>query len=232
MTSETIHRLPIFSDISAGAEAILPSVIPTKSGSECVTHLSALLAAARIDDADVIAQRLVEEFGSLGAVMAGSHARQLRVAKCDKAVSIIRQINSAFRHALKAEIYLNPVVSNTESLRDYLFIQMAFEKSEHIRLLYLNGGDRVVRDEIENRGSIDSVEFHVREIIVRALELGASKIIVVHNHPSGDPRPGRNDISRTNCLIDACRPLGIHVVDHLIVGRLGVRSLRESGAIR
>ena len=134
-------------------------------------------------------------------------------------------------YALRTDLDDRPVLSNWQKLLDYLRGAMAFEKNEHVRLLHLNARNILTLDEILSRGTIDQATVHVREVIVRALEVGSASIILVHNHPSGDPSPSRADIEITRAIIDAGKTIGLTVHDHLIVGSSGHVSLRARGLI-
>jgi len=129
-------------------------------------------------------------------------------------------------HALRDEALGGAEIAGTESLAHYLRADMGFRPGEQLRILFLATGNRLVADEIMFQGSIDSATMLPRPIVHRALDLGASGIIVVHNHPGGSPEPSRADIEATRELVMACRPLEIAVHDHLIVARGGWTSLR------
>ena len=125
----------------------------------------------------------------------------------------------------------NAVLGSWQALLDYLTIDMAHLTVERVRVLYLDTKNRLIRDEHVTDGSIDEAAIHPREVIRRALDLGASALILVHNHPSGNPEPSRADIQITNQIAEAGRLLGIVVHDHVIIGREGHVSLKAKGLI-
>jgi DNA repair protein RadC len=124
-----------------------------------------------------------------------------------------------------------PILASWQSLLDYLRADMAHLTIERMRVLYLNSKNMLVRDEVASEGSIDQTAVYVREIIRRAMDLGAAAIILVHNHPSGDSAPSRQDISMTREISDAGKKLGITVHDHIIIGKDGFSSMRSAGLI-
>ena len=132
---------------------------------------------------------------------------------------------------LRAPVQTQPVLSGWQALLDYLQADMAHIGVERVRVLHLNTRNMLIRDETISEGSIDQAAVHVREVIRRAIELGSASIILVHNHPSGDPSPSRQDIALTRQIIDAGSTLGVTVHDHVIIGAKGHASLRALGLI-
>ena len=124
-----------------------------------------------------------------------------------------------------------PIISSWQALIDYLTIDMAHLTVERVRVLYLNARNMLVLDDLVGEGSIDEAAIHPREVIRRALDIGATALILVHNHPSGSPNPSRADIEITNRIAEAGRLLGITVHDHVIIGREGHVSLKAKGLI-
>ena len=123
------------------------------------------------------------------------------------------------------------MLSNWQALEEYLHADMAHDAVERFRVLHLNTKNMLIRDEVMSRGTIDEAAVHVREVIKRALDIGSAALILVHNHPSGDPSPSKGDIHITRAIVDAGKPLNIQVYDHIIVGRGGQVSLRAKGVI-
>jgi DNA repair protein RadC len=117
-------------------------------------------------------------------------------------------------------------LSSWNTVLDYLHSQMAFEKREQFRILFLDKRNNLLADEVQQNGTVDHVPVYPREVVRRAIELHATAIILVHNHPSGDPTPSRADIQMTEAIIEACKVLGIAVHDHIIIGREGHASLK------
>jgi DNA repair protein RadC len=132
---------------------------------------------------------------------------------------------------MRAELHERPVVGSWDKLIDYCNAQIAYSKIEEFHVLFLDRKHALIKDEMQQRGTIDHTPVYPREVIKRALELGASAVILVHNHPSGDPSPSEADITVTQNIINAAAPLGIIVHDHLIIGRGGHISLRDCGLI-
>jgi DNA repair protein RadC len=124
-----------------------------------------------------------------------------------------------------------PILASWQALLDYLRADMAHLTTERVRVLYLNSKNQMMRDEIAGEGSIDQAPIYVREVIRRAIDLGAAAIILVHNHPSGDCAPSRQDIALTREIMDAGKKLGISVHDHVIIGKDGHSSMRSAGLI-
>jgi DNA repair protein RadC len=124
-----------------------------------------------------------------------------------------------------------PILSNWQALLDYLRVDMASLTIERVRVLHLNSRNMLIRDEVMSEGSIDQAAVYVREVIRRAIDLGSVAIILVHNHPSGDPSPSRADIQLTKDIAEAGRRLGIIVHDHIIIGADKHTSLRAAGLI-
>ena len=124
-----------------------------------------------------------------------------------------------------------PVLNTWNAILDYVRAAMAFSDIEQFRILFLDKKNQLIADEVQQQGTVDHTPVYTREVIKRALELGASAIVLVHNHPSGDPSPSAADIEMTRTLVDATQRLGLTIHDHVIVGRKGHVSFRASGLI-
>jgi DNA repair protein RadC len=135
-------------------------------------------------------------------------------------------------HVLRSHAVDGPVIGNSQALIDYLFLDMAHLPTERLRVLFLNSKNRLLGDEILSEGSIDEIPLYPREILRRALEVGATALILVHNHPSGDPHPSAEDVRATKRLQEACRALGVSIHDHLIVARTGCWSFKAAALLR
>ena len=146
-----------------------------------------------------------------------------------KALAWLATLRSAMLHALRREALRGPVLGDSEAVTDYLFAAMAHEPVEQLRILYLNTRNRLLRDETVIEGSINITPIYPREIVKRSLEVGATALILAHNHPSGDPKPSREDIRVTRSIAAACEALDIRLHDHVIVARSGWISLRAAG---
>ena len=197
---------------------------------ELIEYLLAL-AIPRIDTKP-IARRLLTEFGGIGAVLSADAESLKRVKGVgETAAAALKVAQAAALRLLRSEAAALPVLSNWQALLDYLRADMAHHPIERVRVLHLNSRNMLIRDELMNEGSIDEAPLYVREVIRRALELGSAAIILVHNHPSGDPSPSRADIDVTKSVAAAGKPLGIQLHDHLIMGTKGHTSLRSQGLI-
>ena len=197
---------------------------------ELVEYLLAL-AIPRMDTKP-IARCLLAEFGGIGGVLSADPESLMRIKGVgETAVAALKAAQAAALRLLRAEAAARPVLSNWQAVLDYLHADMAHQGVERVRVLHLNSRNMLIRDELMNEGSIDEAPLYVREVIRRALDLGSAAILLVHNHPSGDPSPSRADIEVTRAVAAAGKPLGIQVHDHLIMGTSGHASLRALGLI-
>lgn len=135
------------------------------------------------------------------------------------------------KYCLALEVQRVPLIDNPSALLRYLRATMAFEKTERLRVLFLNSSNGLLRDEVVSYGTVDGTPVITRHIITRALEIGARYLILAHNHPSGSLRPSQDDLRSTKELVQAARHLDICVYDHVIVSAFGSCSLREQGLL-
>jgi DNA repair protein RadC len=197
---------------------------------ELVEYLLALAIPRR--DTKPLARELLAEFGGIGALLGADATTLARVdGLSETAIAALKIAEAAALRLLRSPVAASPVLANWQALLDYLHADMAHRAVERVRVLHLDTRNRLIRDELTSEGSIDQAAVYVREVVRRALELGSASIILVHNHPSGDPKPSRADITLTRQVIDACRPLGISVHDHVIIGSSGHASLKSLGLI-
>ena len=197
---------------------------------ELVEYLLALAIPRR--DTKPLAKALLAEFGGIGGLLTAEPEAMMRVdGMGDAAAAAIRIAQGSALRLLHAQVADRPMLANWQALLDYLRADMAHRGVELFRVLHLNTRNILIRDEIMNQGTVDQAPVHVREVIRRALELQSAAIILVHNHPSGDPSPSRADIEITRRIVDAGKPLNIAVHDHLIIGAHGHASLRAQGLI-
>ncbi|MGI4732781.1 MAG: RadC family protein [Janthinobacterium lividum] len=190
-----------------------------------------MLAIPRVDTKP-IAKALLREFGGLGGLFAADPESLGRVdGMGESGAAAIRIVAAATTRVLRAEVSQRPVLASWQALLDYLRADMAHAPVERVRVLHLNTRNMLIRDELLSEGTIDEAAVHVREVIRRALDLGSASLILVHNHPSGDPAPSRADIDLTRAIVEAGKPLRIAVHDHLIIGTQGHVSLRAKGVI-
>ncbi|TWD58170.1 DNA repair protein RadC [Agrobacterium vitis] len=178
-------------------------------------------------DTKPIAKALIDRFGSLAGVFGAQLSLLQEVKGVGEAVALdLKLISSAAQRMLKSDIKGKPVLSSWSSVIDYCHAAMAYETTEQFRILFLDKRNAMIADEIQGRGTVDHTPVYPREVVKRALELSATAIILVHNHPSGDPTPSRADIEMTKTIIDTAKPLGITVHDHVIIGKQGHASLK------
>jgi DNA repair protein RadC len=197
---------------------------------ELVEYLLALALPRR--DTKALAKQLIREFGGLGALLAADAKAIMRIGGVSEgAAAAIKIAQAAAVRLLKSECEKKPMLGSWQALLDYLRADMAFLPVERVRILYLNAKNMLIRDEPLSDGSVDEAAVYVREVVKRALDYQATAIILVHNHPSGDPQPSQQDIRLTREIIDAARPLRISVHDHVIVGASGHSSMRAMGLI-
>jgi DNA repair protein RadC len=189
-----------------------------------------LFGVFRNGDVKPLAKALVAEFGSLAAALAAPPERLAKVPGCGAAViAALKVTREAGLRMLKADAMQRPAVSNWQALLDYCRAALQHEGVEQFRILFLDRKNQVIADEQQQRGTVDHTPVYPREVVKRALELNAAALILVHNHPSGDPTPSRADVEMTRQVAEAAAALGIAVHDHLIIGRKGHVSLREKG---
>jgi DNA repair protein RadC len=191
-----------------------------------------LFAAIPRGDTKPIAKALLTQFGSLAAVLnADPKALQRVKGVGESSAAALRAVAIAARRMTRGEIVKKPVLYSWQALIAYLTTDMAHLTVERVRILYLDTKNRLIEDHHLGDGSIDEAAIHPREVIRRAMDVGASAMILVHNHPSGSPDPSRADIQITQRIAEAGRLLGVTVHDHVIIGREGHTSLRAKGLI-
>jgi len=197
---------------------------------ELVEYLLALAIPRR--DTKKLAKRLIDEFGGFGRLLAADAGTIARVGEIsESAAAALKIAQAAALRLLEKELEARPVLSSWQALLDYLHADMAHEPIERVRVLFLNAKNVLIANEKMWEGSVDESAVYIREIMRRALDLHASAIIVVHNHPSGDPAPSQQDIRLTRDLAEAGRNLKVTLHDHVIVGVRGHASLRGMGLI-
>jgi DNA repair protein RadC len=191
-----------------------------------------LFAANPRGDTKPLAKALLARFGSLPAVL-NAEPGALRQVKGmgETGAATLKAVALAARRMARGQVAQKPVLGSWQALLDYLTIDMAHLTVERVRVLYLDTRNRLIVDHHVGDGSIDEAAIHPREVVKKALDVGASAMILVHNHPSGNPEPSRADIRITQRIAEAGRLLGIVVHDHVIVGREGHTSLKAKGLI-
>lgn len=181
-------------------------------------------------DVKPLAKALVARFGTAAGVLSASLEQLRGVPGVGEAAALdLKAVQEASRRLALATVERRPVISSWTALLDYVRTVIQHEAREQVRVLYLDKKNQLIRDEVTNHGTVDHAPLYPREVVRRALELSASSLILVHNHPSGDPSPSAADIAVTKDVVAAAKPLGIGVHDHIIVGRHGVESLKSRG---
>lgn len=191
-----------------------------------------LFAAIARRDVKPLAKALIDRFGSFAEVLSAP-VQQLREIEgvSENVATHLKIITASALRLMKEEVLHRPVLSSWSALMDYCAAAMARAQREEFRILFLDRQNALIADEVQSTGTVDHTPVYPREIIKRALELNASAIILVHNHPSGDPTPSRADIEMTRKIADAARALKITVHDHIIVGRGGYASFKSFGLL-
>jgi DNA repair protein RadC len=197
---------------------------------EIIEYLLALAIPRR--DTKPLAKRLISQFGGLGGVLTADWDSLARFEGMgDTSIAALKIVQAATLRMLHGKVKERPVLSSWQALLDYLRADMAFLPIERVRVLHLNARNMLLRDDHMGDGSVDEAAVYVRIVIKRAVELGSSSLILVHNHPSGSPQPSRQDIAVTRQIVEAGRPLGIAVHDHVIIGSEGHSSMRAAGLL-
>ncbi|HEV7317054.1 MAG TPA: DNA repair protein RadC [Ensifer sp.] len=178
-------------------------------------------------DTKPIAKALLARFGTLAGVFGAPIALLQEVNGIGEAVALDLKLISTIGHrTLKSELRQKQILSSWSAVIDYCHAAMAYETKEQVRILFLDKRNALIADEVQQTGTIDHAPVYPREVVKRALDLSATAIILVHNHPSGDPTPSRADIDMTKLIVETAKPLGIAVHDHIIIGKDGHVSLK------
>ena len=201
------------------------------AGAEAVSdyELLELLLFRALPRRDVkpLAKSLLATFGSFAEVITAPPSRLAEVKGLgDAAITELKIVQAAANRLLRGEIKKRPVLSSWSAVLDYCRTAQAFADREEFRVLFLDKRNQLIADEVQQTGTVDHTPVYPREVVKRALELSATAIVLVHNHPGGDPTPSRADIDMTEQIVDIARGLGIAVHDHIIVGRDGHASLK------
>ena len=178
-------------------------------------------------DTKPLAKALLARFGSLAGVFGAPITLLQEVKGIGENVALdLKLVATVGQRILRSELREKQVLSSWSSVIDYCHAAMAYESREQFRILFLDKRNTLIADEIQGRGTVDHTPVYPREVVRRALELSATAIILVHNHPSGDPTPSRADIDMTKTIVDTAKPLGITVHDHIIIGKDGHANLK------
>lgn len=217
------HRARLRTRLLTGGEGAL-------GDHEMIEYL--LMTAIPRKDVKPLAKSLLARFGGLAGVFnADPSALAKHSGMGETSAAALKIVALATRRLARTGVQDQPVLASWQALIDYLTIDMAHLKHERVRALYLDSKNRLVSDELLSEGSLDEAAIHPREVVKKALDLGAAALIMVHNHPSGSPEPSRADIQITNRIAEAGRLLGITLHDHVIIGKEGHVSLRAKGLV-
>lgn len=183
-------------------------------------------------DMKPVAKELISKFGTYAAVISAEPFALKEVDGVgDAAVAALKTVRDAAVRLARVEISGKPVLGSWQALLDYCRASMGYAKIEQFRLFYLDRKNAIIADEMQQQGTVDHTPVYPREVVKRALELGATAIIMVHNHPSGDPTPSPGDIEMTKNVKEAGERLGITLHDHIIIGKSGTSSFKSLGLL-
>ncbi|MCP5386582.1 MAG: DNA repair protein RadC [Novosphingobium sp.] len=217
------HRARLRARLLAGGQEAL-------ADHEVIEYL--LMTAIPRRDVKPLAKSLLKRFGSLAGVFnADPGAISRHPGMGETSAAALKIVALAARRLARTGLQEAPVLASWQALIDYLTIDMAHLTHERVRVLYLDTKNRLVLDDLVTDGSLDEAAIHPREIVKKALDVGAAALILVHNHPSGSPEPSRADVQITNRIAEAGRLLGIVVHDHVIIGKEGHVSLKAKGLV-
>ncbi len=218
------------SDLNKGHRARLRQRF-LKSGADALHDYElielALFAAHPRGDTKPMAKRLVKRFGSFNEVVTAEPARLREVDGIgDAAVAALKLVEAAAVRLVRGTVVNRHIISSWQALLDYCHASMAYHPTEQFRILFLDRKNRMIADELKQTGTVDHTPVYPREVVKRALDLNASAIVMVHNHPSGDPTPSNADIDMTKEVARAAKAVGIALHDHVIIGRQGHKSFK------
>ena len=190
------------------------------------------LGKTRGGDMKPLAKKLIKKFGSFGDVVSAEPARLMEVDGVGEVTAAaIKTVQASALRMAQSTVLNRPTLSSSAALIDYCTASMAYNKIEQFRVLYLDRKNTLIADEQQEEGTVDHTPVYPREVVGRALELGASAIIMVHNHPSGDPTPSRADIDMTAKVSAAGKSLGVVLNDHIVIGRGQHASFKSMGLL-
>jgi DNA repair protein RadC len=243
--------LPLFTpagDEDEAAVSVLPDRLPsyiadhrkrlrarfTEGGAQAMPDYEllelVLFRAIPRQDVKPLARLLLDTFGDFNRVISASPTRLAMVKGVGEAVILeLKIVEAAAQRLMRARVMHRPVLSSWDALLDYCHTAMAHRETEQFRILFLDRKNVLIADEEQARGTVDHVPVYPREVVKRALELNASALILVHNHPSGDPTPSDADLAMTHQIGEACGALGLTLHDHLIIGKSRELSFRSAG---
>src|SRR5690606_30245137 len=180
-------------------------------------------------DVKPLAKRLVEKFGNFAGVVSAPREVLRGAGLKDNTIDMLKIVRESAVRLARQEAIDRPVLSSWQKVLDYCRVRLAHEPTERFHLLFLDRKNVLIADEEQQQGTVDHTPVYPREVVKRALELGASALIMVHNHPSGDPTPSKADIAMTREVARAAEPVGVTVHDHIVIGRAGHASFKGLG---
>jgi DNA repair protein RadC len=181
-------------------------------------------------DVKPIAKALIAHFGGFAEVAAAPIERLVEVEGVSEAIALdLKIIHAAAQRAARERVLKQPIISSWNALLDYCRTALADAREEQFRVLFLDKKNRLIADEVLGKGTVDHAPVYPREVVRRALDHSATAVILVHNHPSGDPTPSQADIDMTAEIVAAAKPLGVTVHDHLVVGKQKTASFKALG---
>jgi len=183
-------------------------------------------------DVKPLAKRLIARYGTLGDLLGAETETLLADPELSRGTVVaLKSVAAAALALSRHRVLERPLLANWQALLDYCHAAMAHAAREQFRVIFLDSKNRVIADEIQQTGTVNHTPLYPREVVRRAVALDATALVLVHNHPSGDPQPSRADIDMTRQVVEAARGLGISVHDHLIVGREATASFKELGLL-
>lgn len=214
-------------DLGCGAEQE-----KAKSRARDVKTLAQIMKPILGEGANTQAQKLLTKFNSLNELFQNLSRNDIRGLDLSHPVAQhLKLIADSFARIMEREVLSGPVLPNSTILHDYLFSRYSALDSEIFRVLYLDAANRLIEDRLMGLGTVDRVQIYSRQVVKAALDLNAASIILVHNHPSGDPKPSSSDLVLTKRIVTACETFELEMIDHLIVARSGISSLRGLGLL-
>ena len=191
-----------------------------------------LFRAAPRRDTKPLAKALIARFGTFAEALNAPEELLREIPGIgEAAITELKLVRAAALRLMRGEVLERPVLTSWSQVLDYCRASMGFASKEQFRILFLDKRNQIIADEVQQTGTVDHTPVYVREVVKRALELSATAIVLVHNHPSGDPTPSSADIEMTKQIVAAAKPLGVVVHDHIIVGKQGHASLKGLGLI-
>lgn len=223
MTGHDGHRKRLRERFLKGGEKAIPDY-------ELIELL--LFSAMPRGDVKPLAKKLLHECGSLSGLLQADTEKLKAISGVgESTIATLKVVHEAACRLVREEANTQPVLHSWKTVIEYCRARMSHLNIEQFRLLFLDQKNKIIADEVQQQGTINTTPVFPREVVKRTLELGATSLIMVHNHPSGDPTPSQADIDITRKVIKAAKELEIHVLDHLIIGRFGHTSLREKKLI-